>query len=174
MMNKTIKILLFTTITALLNSCSIGAGTHGSLKRYEYLTTKDKLDSAIIFVIKNNPKIFRDTVGNKIIANVGNGKYDTIVDNSYNDGDRYVRIKIKTEKGACEYTFRYYGDEEHWKTATTSQIFITYAYDEQRKGGSEGNDEVDNKTIAHLTEVFEKEFVSNIDKKLNLTHIDTD
>jgi hypothetical protein len=85
-----------------------------------------------------------------------------------------VSIKIKTQKGQCNYTFRYYGGEEHWKTSKTSEIFICWAYDEFGKGGSEGNGGVDSKTLNYLTGVFEKELVSNIDKKLNLIHIDTD
>ena len=83
-----------------------------------------------MYVIKNNTNIYRDTIGNTILADVGNGKQDTIIDNSYNDGHEYVTIKIKTKKGQCKYTFRYYGGEEDWKTATISEIFICYASDE--------------------------------------------
>ncbi len=173
-MKRVINILIFIILAASLTGCFIGAGTHGSLKGYQYQTTKDKLDSAVMYVIKNNPNIYRDTIGNKFLADVGNGKQDTIIDNSYNDGHEYVSIKIKTEKGQCGYTFRYYGGEDHWKTSKTSEIFICWAYDEFGKGGSEGNGGVESKTLNHLTELFEKELVSNIDKKLNLTHIDTE
>lgn len=173
-MKKANNLLLFIVLATSLTGCFIGAGTHGSLKGYQYQTTKDKLDSAVLNVIKTNPNIYRDTIGNKILTYVGNGKQDTIVDNSYNDGHEYLTIKIKTEKGQCEYTFRYYGGEDHWKTSITSEIFICYAYDEFGKGGNEGNGGVESKILSHLTEVFEKELVSNIDKKLNLTHIDTE
>ena len=156
-----------------LTSCIIGAGTHGSLKGYKYSTTKDKLDSAVMYVIKHNPNIYRDTIGKSYLANVGNGKQDTIVDNSYNDGKEYLTIKIKTEKGQNEYTFRYYGGEEDWKTATISEIFICYAWDEFSKGGSEGYGGVDSKTLDYLTKIFEKELVNEVDKKLNLTHVET-
>ena len=169
-----IKIFLFIVISTLLSSCFIGAGTHGSLKGYKYPTTKDKLDSAVMLVIKNNPNIYRDTNNVNYIIDQTNGKNDTIIDNYYNDGINYLTIKIKTEKGQNEYTFRYYGGEEDWKTAATSEIFICYAYDEFGKGGSEGNGGVDSKTLKHLTEVFERELVSNIDKQLNLTHIETE
>ena len=172
----TIKTVLiaYLVIATCLTSCFIGAGTHGSLKGYQYQTTKNKLDSAVMFVIKNNQNINRDTIGNKILANVGNGKQDTIIDNSWNDGHEYVSIKIKTDKGICEYTFRYYGGPEDWDTSKTSEIFICWAYDEFGKGGSEGNGGVDRKTLKHLTDIFEQEFVYNIDKKLNLTHIETE
>src|SRR5690606_7917088 len=169
-----IQTFISTILTTILSGCFIGAGTHGSLKGYQYSITKDKLDTAVMFVIKNNPNIYRDTIGNKIFANVGNGKQDTIIDNSYNDGHEYVTIKIKTNKGQCEYTFRYYGGEEYWKTAKTSEIFICYAYDESNKGGSEGNGGVDSEILKHLTDVFEKELVSNVDKKLNMKHSDTE
>ena len=173
-MTKKIILFLFVVAAICLTSCFIGAGTHGSLKGYRYQTTKSKLDSAVMYVIKNNQTIYRDTVGNKILANVGNGKQDTIIDNSWNDGHEYVSIKIKTDKGNCEYTFRYYGGQEDWDTAKASEIFICWAYDESRKGGSEGNGGVDSKTLKYLTNVFEKEFVNEIDKKLKLTHIETE
>ncbi len=172
-MTKKIILFAFLILSACLTGCLIGAGTHGSLKGYQYPVTKDKLDSAVMYVIKNNQNIYRDTIGNKILAEVGDGKQDTIIDNSWNDGHEYVSIKIKTAKGNCEYTFRYYGGKEDWDTAKTSEIFICWAYDEFDKGGSEGNGGVDSKTLKYLTEVFEKELVANIDKKINLTHIET-
>lgn len=126
-----------------------------------------------MFVINNNQSISCDTIGSKILANVGNGIQDTIIDNSWNDGHEYVSIKIKTDKGNCEYTFRYYGGPEDWDTSKTSEIFICWAYDEFGKGGSEGNGGVDRKTLKHLTDIFEQELVYNIDKKLILKHIET-
>jgi len=172
-MTKEISLFLLVLVTAFLTSCFIGAGTHGSLKGYQYQITKDRLDSAVMYVIKNNENIYRDTIGNKILADVGNDKKDTMVDNSWNDGHEYVSIQIKTQRGNCAYTFRYYGGKEHWDTAKTSQIFICWAYDELGKGGSEGGGGVDNKNLKYLTEVFEKELVKEIDSKLNLTHIET-
>lgn len=174
MMRQISHYLIFFLVTTILTGCIIGAGTHGSLKGYQYATTKEKLDSAVMSVIKNNPNIYRDTTHSNYIIDQTNGKKDTIIDNYYNDGKSYLTIKIKTDKGQTEYTFRYYGGEEDWKTATTSEIFICYAYDESGKGGSEGNGGVDKKTLKHLTDVFERELVSNIDKQLNLTHFETD
>jgi hypothetical protein len=173
-MTKKISLVLLILATTFLKSCFVGAGTHGSLKGYQYQITKDKLDSAVMYVIKNNPSIHRDTIGNKILADVANGKKDTIVDNSWNDGREYVSIQIKTQRGNCAYTFRYYGGKEYWDTAKTSEIFICWAYDEFGKGGSEGDGGVDDKTLKYLTEIFEKEFVNRVDNKLNLTHIETE
>ena len=91
----------------------------------------------------------------------------------YNDGEKYLTIKIKTDKGENEYNFRYYGDSVYWKKSKTSKIFIVYAYDEFGKGGSKANKGVDEKLSAYLTEIFEKELVALIDKKLRLRHIET-
>lgn len=172
----TINTILYASlfIATCLTSCFMGTGTHGSLKGNQYQTTKAKLDSAVMFVVKTNQNINRDTIGNKILANVGNGKQDAIIDNSWNDGHEYVSIKIKTGKGNCEYTFRYYGGPEDWDTSKTSEIFICWAYDEFGKGGSEGNGGVDRKTLKHLTDIFENELVDKIDNKLKLTRIETE
>jgi hypothetical protein len=156
----------------------MGAGTHGSLKGYKYQTTKDKLEIAVMTTIETNKNIerenLRDPQNFNYVTYDKAGKKDTVFDNYYNDGTNYLTLKIKTNKGQCEYTFRYYGGEEEWKTSSTSEIFICYAYDEQRRGGSEGNGGVDSDVLNHLTDVFEKELVKNIDKHLNLTHIDTE
>jgi hypothetical protein len=167
-------IFCLTVLTTLLTGCFFSVGTHGSLKGYQYSTTKDKLDSAVMFVIKNNPNIQRATNNLNYIMDQTSGKNDTIIDDYYNDGKSYLTIKINTDKGQNEYTFRYYGGEVDWKTSTTSEIFICYAHDELGKGGSEGNGGVDSKTLKHLTDLFEKELISNIDKQLNLTHHDTE
>jgi len=160
-------------LTTILTGCFISAGTHGSLKSYKYATTKNKLDSTIIFVIKSNPNINLEIANSNYIIDKSNGKNDTIFNNYYNDGKSYLTIKIKTDKGQATYTFRYYGNDENWKTSTTSEIFISYAFDELGNGGSKGNGGIDKKTLKHLTEVFEKELISNIDKQLNLIHSKT-
>jgi len=83
-----------------------------------------------------------------------------------------VSIQIKTKKGNCAYTFRYYGGKEQWDTVKTSGIFICWAYDELGKGGSEGNGGIDSQTLKYLIEVFEKELVKRIDKKLKIITIE--
>ena len=152
-----------------LTSCNIGAGTHGSLKSYQYPITKHKLEKAVMTVLKDNPKIFIDDIQNYIIDNT-NGKNDTIRNNSYNDTTTYLTIKINTDKELNEYTIRYSGDEESWKTDSTSSISICYAYDKFGKGGSEGNGGVGRKLLKQLVNVFELELIEKIDKELNLTH----
>ena len=170
--NKTFVSLLTILSIFLVGCFIISSGTHGSLKGYQYMITKNHLDSAVIYVIKNNPKIYRDTNNINYVIEEKDGKIDTTIDTYYNDGKTYLTIKIKTEKGQCEYTFRYYGSEEDWKIASTSEISICYAYDETGIGGSEGNGEIDEQKLKYLTAVFEKELVEKVDKKLNRVHFD--
>ena len=152
-----------------LTGCYIGAGTHGSLKTYQYAITKNKLENAVMTVLKNNPRISIDTLQNYMIDNT-NGKSDTIRNNYYNDTTTYLTIKIKTGKEQNDYIFRYSGNIESWKTNFTSSISICYAYDKFGKGGSEGNDGVGGKLLKQLVNVFELELIEKIDKELKLTH----
>ena len=160
-----ISLFLISTLT----SCFVGAGTHGSIKGYQYNVTKNELENAVMYVIKNSPNIHRDTRGEPRIENVGNGIMDTIFDNSYNDGKNYVAIKINVKNLENEYTFRYYGDEEYWKTSKSSEIFICWEFD---KGGNGGNEEyINSDDERRLTNIFETQFISLVDKQLNQTHI---
>ncbi len=165
----TLGIILTTTF---MTSCFMGAGTHGSLKCYQYSTPKDKLESAVLKIIENSPKIKRESLRdpkNFYHITYDQGKKDSIFDNYYNDGS-YLTIKIKTDSEENEYVFRYGGDSLFWKNSGTSSIFICYAYDKFGNGGSEGNGGVDSKTLKQLTDVFESELVNIIDKELNLHH----
>jgi len=160
----------------IMTGCFNVAGTHGSLKGYHYATPKEKLEDAVNYVMKVNPNITHDTIGVKRRLSKTRAGKDTIVDeyyvDYYNDGKSYVSIAIKTGKGMCSYVFRYAGDEQDWKTSSTSDMFICYAYDEADKGGSEGNGGVDEKTLKYLTALFEKELVNNVDKQLKSVHTD--
>jgi hypothetical protein len=145
---------LFTLILLTLSSC-IGGGTHGYIKAYRYHTTKSELERAVHQAITINPAIHRDTVKDY-----------------YNDG-KYITIEISNKGLPYTYTFRFYGGNEYWDTARTSEIFIAYAYDEQRRGGSEGNGGVtwvDVKLKKRLTEPFERELVDRIDSILEMGH----
>jgi len=159
-----------------MTGCFISAGTHGSLKNYQYNISKYELEKAVNYVINENPKIHRDSVKYVYshwvdIATDDGYRIDSVPD-YYNDGENYITIKIETDKGKCEYIFRYYGDKSYWDSSKTSEIFICYAYDEVRNGGSEGNGGVDRETLKYLAEIFEKEFINKIDEKLGLNHIE--
>jgi hypothetical protein len=157
-----------------LTGCFLGAGTHGSIKTYHYSTTKDKLEIAVSTVIKSNSNIYPDTIKNNIIY-ITDCKNDTIPNDFYNDGKAYVTFEIKVGDLDNEYTFRYSGSKEDWKTSSTSEISICYIYDEKGNGGSEGNGNFD-KTPSDIKKkmiaLFETEFVNRVDKELNLKHTD--
>ena len=175
-MTKNFNYLIF-ALTFLLVRC-LGAGTHGSIKGYQYSINKDSLQKAIMTVIKNNPNIYRntsfDSLGSSPALDHSEGGDYSAGDNYYNDIKHYVTIKITSGQNVNEYVFRYYGADENWKTSSTSEIFICYAHDKDGNGGSEGNGGVSRKMAKELTAIFEKEFVDKIDKELNLTHIDTE
>jgi len=172
-MKRGLKIFLLAVLVT-MTSCFFSAGTHGSLKNYQYEISKYELEKAVNYVINENSKIHRDSVKfgyNQWVDDTGNVyRIDTIPD-YYNDGENYLTITIETERGKNEYIFRYYGDDTHWKKSKTSEIFICYAYDEFHNGGSEGNGGVDKETLKYLTEIFEKEFINKIDEKLGIKHI---
>jgi hypothetical protein len=162
-------------LAMLLTGCFIGAGTHGSIKGYKYLTKKENLQQAVMKVVTNDSNIFRDTsldhLGSSPLLDHGDSPRDYAAgENFYNDIKHYVTIKIKAGEELNEYTFRYYGADEDWKTNESSEIFIAYAYDKYHVGGSEGDGKITKKMAKDFTDVFEKEFVSKIDKELNLDH----
>lgn len=156
----------------------MSGGTHGSLKAYNYETSKDKLENAVKSVIENSPNIYPDTMKNYMIdVTDGNGKHDTIDNNYYNEGKTYVTITIKVGDIKNEYIFRYYGSEEEWKTSSRSGISICYAYDKDGQGGSEGTGGLEwNKAELkkNLTNLFETEFINKIDKELKIGHTVTE
>ena len=118
-------------------------------------------------VIESNPKIIRDTV---VTEKSDNSSTDTTYNNYYNDGVNYVTIKIETPKGYNEYTFRYLGDKDYWKSSNNSEIFICYAYDHEGNGGSEGNGGVEPELLNELTAIFEEELVIGAARILNVQY----
>jgi hypothetical protein len=136
------------------------AGTHGSIKGYEYPTSKEALENAIIEVINENPSIIRPTPGSE---------------EDYYNSRGYITISIKAPE-KYNYTFRFYGGEDHWKNSPNkSEIFICYAHDNEGNGGSEGGGGVEWYkwgVKSKLTEYFEKNFIAKLDSKLGLKHIE--
>jgi hypothetical protein len=151
----------------------IGGGA-GSIKSYRYATTKNNLQTAVMTVIRNSPNIYRDsTRDNSVDTSIESRYKDSNVDlaagvNYYNDVVNYVTITIKDGQLKDEFTFRYYGDQEYWKSSPSSEIFIVYAYDKDRKGGSDGHGDLSKKMEREFTEVFESQFVAKINKELHL------
>jgi hypothetical protein len=157
-----------------LTGC-LTAGTHGSIKGYRYPISKQALQNTVEKVIAEGGSVHRDTIVNYIIDETG-GKHDTLWDNQYNDTINYVTIYVQKGGTEYKYTFRYYGDKEDWDTAKTSEIFIAYAWDENKhQGGSEGNGGVTWYTPflkKRLVGVFETEFIDRVDKQLAQKHTD--
>ena len=146
--------------------------THGSIKHYEYTADKYKLQEVVEKVIRDNKNIILDTTNNYFIDKT-NQRNDTVRNNYYNDGDRYVTINIKSTDGMNEYIFQYSGDKAYWDTARKSDISIAYAYDQDGNGGSEGNGGINwyNWNLKEkLLAPFERELISNIDKALKQKH----
>ena len=155
---------------------AIGAVTHGSIKAYEYPIPKDSLHAAVEKVIRTNPNIFREPQGENYIVDVTDGKNDTLYNDHYNDGKRYISIKIKTGGEISDYVFHFYGSDEYWQTSKTSQISIAYAYDKDG-GGSEGNGGVPwykPSLKKRLVTVFEKDLIEKIDRELGVSHVVAD
>lgn len=158
----------------------IGAGTHGSLKSFQFPVMKDSLQNAIMSIINNNPHIQRDTTLDHLGSSPALDHNDDSTpgdysagENYYNDIKHYVTIKITSEHDTFDYTFRYYGADKDWKTSRVSEIFICYAY-KNGKGGSEGNGGVSGNLLKELTDVFERELIYNVDEKLNVKHTSGD
>jgi len=142
----------FYLILLTLSNC-IGAGTHGSLERYQFPIPKDSLQSVINEVIHSTPNIYRDTT-----------ESDVYMDNYYRDRINYETIYIETEADLVKIIFRYYGDETDWKKSSNSEIFICYAYDKSGRGGSEGMENISDTTQTRLVEVFNEEFIKEVNK----------
>jgi len=151
-------------------SC-LTAGTHGSIKAYDFPVPKKILQKAVEKVIAESNDIRKDTTRNYII-NITNGKSDTIINSHYNDDQNYITIQIGNEKsgsGIKEYTFQYVGSKEEWDTSKNSSLSIAYAYDENGKGGSNEDVGISLKPLLKrkLTSFFESNFVDRIKSELN-------
>jgi len=152
---KKVKVILFVIVLMCLNAC-IGGGTHGYIKAYRYRIPKGELESVVRQVIVSSSSIRQDTAYNY-----------------YNNDTTYITIAINDENRPYTYIFRYYGNKEYWDTSQTSEIFIAYAYDEKRNGGSAENGGVtkgNNQLRKRLLEPFEREFISKIDSMLGMEH----
>ena len=159
-------------LTIGFTGCLTG-GTHGSIKSYEYSTDKYTLQNVINKVISNSNNVKRVTTNNYIIDKTNN-RNDTINNNHYNDGDRYLSISIIDENGPTDYTFQYSGDENSWKTSKTSFLSLVYAFDKDNNGGSESNGNISGKLKTRLLKTFEKELISKVDIELGQQHRDLD
>ena len=104
-MTKTLT-FLFSILIFSLVGC-IGAGTHGSIKGYQYSVNKDSLQKAIMTVIQDNSNIYRDTkldsLGSSPLLDHNDGGDYIAGDNFYKDIKHYVTIKITSGQKVNEY-----------------------------------------------------------------------
>lgn len=180
-MTRKRRLIFLAILTTCLTGCFLSGGTHGSIKSYIFSCRKDTLQNAIMNVIKNNPNIQRDTsldyLGSSRLLDSIDCNNCPAGDNYYNDIKHYVTIKITSGREINEYTFRYYGPDNAWETAASSQIFICYAYDKDGNGGSEGNNGINQGTEnlkKKLIDVFETELIEKVDQELKITHTEGD
>ncbi|HEV8081747.1 MAG TPA: hypothetical protein VGP55_01015 [Chitinophagaceae bacterium] len=155
----------------------VGCGSAEAIKGYRYPVTKDVLEKAVMKVIKGSPNIYRDSSKNGMFdsamqkAENEHSSVDSAI--YYNDGKHYVTIKIKVGQIDNDYIFRFYGDEQYWKTSASSEIFINYVRDRYGNALSQGhneNGEFKSKMAKEFTSLFETEFINKLDKELNLKH----
>ena len=174
-----ICVLMLTPIA--LAGCLMGAGTHGSIKSYSFACKKETLQRIVMDIIKSNPKIARDTaldyLGSSPLLDSGGCATCAAGDNYYNDIKHYVTIKIASGQEVNDYTFRYYGGQDYWDTANSSGLFICYADDKNRNGGSEGNGGFNwrtKKLKRKLTDVFEAELINKVESHIKRSHSEHD
>jgi len=142
-----------------MTSC-MEAGTHSSIKYYQYNVSKQDLEKALQHVIISSNTIHQDRMKDY-----------------YNDDTTYVTINIAYGKIFNNYIFRYGGNKDYWDTSKKSSISIAYAHNKDGEGGSAGNGGVEwynYKLKAELVEPFEKELISKIDNELGMKHIDSE
>jgi hypothetical protein len=161
-----------------IQSC-LTAGTHGSIKAYQFNVSKTILQKEVEDVIAFDPNLSIDSSRNYII-DVTNNKNDTIWDNHLNDGNRYVTISVKvpsSDSNGYKYIFQYTGTNIDWDTSKTSEISIVYAFNEKGHGGSNENGGLsgDFGSLKNkLIDVFTKSFVLKVDSVLGNRHLEND
>ncbi len=170
------RLILFLGLVVLFEGCWISAGTHGSIKSYTYPVSKHELQNAVDIVLSKHSNINRDLTDNVIFDVTNPNKVDTIHNNYYNDGKRYITIEIKKNAETFEYTFQFSGTEADWESSKSSNISIAYAWDGNGNGGSEGNGGFNFRwgLKRKITKIFELEFLDKIDKQLGKPHTEAD
>lgn len=153
---RVILILAFIGVVTTELGC-LTAGTHGSIKSYDFSVPKPELQIAMSKVIRQGSNIR--------VAPIS----DTFTSKYYNDSVRYLTLKIGDSLKFNEYIIQFTGDKESWETARSSEISIAYAYDTNGNGGSIGNGRFQslNTDIRNaIISLFESEFVDKIDSVL--------
>jgi hypothetical protein len=177
---KYIKLLLFSFFLS-------GCGDATAVKVYRYKTTKENLEKAVTKVVEGNPDIVLDTSpATVIIKRNPNDKNDTstvtinLSDFHSKDSAQVAafykgqfKVSIKSGTRISYFTLRYLGDEQSWKSSSTSAIFISEARDGLGNKISQGHNEngqFKSKLAQEFTNVFERNVVDKVDRELQLDH----
>ena len=145
------------------------------------------MEKAVSWVINSNPHIVVDNTETKVtVRRNPNNPNDTstiMINLSELHGkdsadvaansNGVIKIKIKVGETDNDYTFRYLGDEQYWKSSKSSAILIQNVTDKHGNSISQGkneNEESNSKMAKGFISLFEREVVSKIDKELNLKH----
>ena len=124
------------------------AGTHGFIQRYKFNTTKSVLEKTIKLVLSSNTTFLKEDEIAKL-----------------NDQPGYMTIFIKFEGDKYGFRIRYYGDEQHWNTSNTSEIFIASARI-NGIGGKNDDESMTDELKFKLLKVFEERFINLIKQEL--------
>jgi len=161
---------------------SFGAGTHGGIIAYCYPVNKHELEKAVDSVLEKCQDVKRSmpyfyysydsvnkSTSESIDSTIGSVK---VFDSAYNDGKRYITINIAQDGKLYDYSFQYSGYETDWDTAKNSVISVTYAWDDNGNGGSDGHGDFNFKwgLKRRLTKLFEDRFIERVDKQLGKHH----
>ena len=112
MLNRSLVIAYFLFVVGLCGCLT--AGTHGSIKSYQYSLSKYTLEKAVQKIITTSQNIQRDTTK----AFNDSTRYDY-----YNDGIDYLTITITKNEQANTYIIRYAGARESWNNYKISYNF---------------------------------------------------
>jgi hypothetical protein len=151
-----------------MSSC-IEGGTHGSISEYCYAVRQSDLRLAVDKTIELNSAVLqRGDTTRSVLIYLQDGRADTVLSNHPNSL-AYTDVRIVHENSVYEYRVQYVGTELSWDTSKTSCLSLAYAFDEEGRGGSNGDGGISWSTPLlkqKLLAVFEKEFIQKIDSAL--------
>ena len=158
-----------------------GCGSAEAVEQYAYSTSVPNLNKTVVEVLRSNknPKVIWDTldiVSNRVNVDSkdksGHVKADTF-HTSRLKGQFYF-ITIKEKAVAYNYMFTYLGSQGDWQTSTSSTICIDALWNNNNNGldlrQGENVEEFSSDEAELAKSIFEKEFLSQIDKSLKLKH----
>ena len=179
-MKNNIRVVL-TFIVSGLAILFTGCDSAEAIEQYSYSTTKVNLEKAVNNVLQNNrnPNVIWDTASYLVVRRFRDEykdkpwfttAMDTIRPSKYNGGFYWITIKEKNIK--YNYGFTYLGGENEWATSSNSTICLDQLWNNKgldlRQGENVGD--FSSKEANAAKALFEKNFLNNLDKEVNLKH----